>query len=104
MMTASGTIRHNLKTAVLARSSNNARAHRSRRSLATSMRMHATRLESPKGTLAFERSSNARKAVEMYFAHLKVQHGLERMHLRGLSGTPDLCRTSRHSRRRNRER
>ena len=42
MMAASGTTCHNLKTAVLARSSNDARAHRSRRSLATSMRMHAT--------------------------------------------------------------
>jgi transposase len=39
---ASGTTCHNLKTAVLARSSNDARAHRSRRSLATSVKMHAT--------------------------------------------------------------
>jgi hypothetical protein len=42
MIAASGTTCHNPKTAVLARSSNDARAHRSRRSLATSMRMHAT--------------------------------------------------------------
>ena len=42
-----------------------------------------------KGTLEFERSSNARKKVEMRFAHLKVQHGFERMRLRGLSGARD---------------
>jgi hypothetical protein len=35
-------------------------------------RNHARSL---KGTPAFERSSNARKKVEMRFAHLKVQHG-----------------------------
>ncbi|MGB6399745.1 MAG: transposase [Bradyrhizobium sp.] len=39
-----------------------------------------------KGTPAFERSSNARKKLEMRFAHLKVQHGFERMRLRGLTG------------------
>ncbi len=38
---------------------------------------------------AFERSSNARKKVEMRFAHLKVQHGFERMRLRGLTGARD---------------
>ena len=43
MIIVSGTTCHNLKTAVLARSSNDARAHRSRRSLATSMRMRASR-------------------------------------------------------------
>jgi len=42
MIIVSGTTCHNLKTAVLARSSNDARAHRSRRSRATSMKMHAT--------------------------------------------------------------
>jgi Transposase domain (DUF772)/Transposase DDE domain len=42
MMAAPGTTCHNLNSAVLARSSNDARAHRSRRSLATSMRMRAT--------------------------------------------------------------
>ena len=42
MIAASGTTCHNLKTAVPARSSNDAREHRSRRSLATSTRMHAT--------------------------------------------------------------
>ena len=42
MIAASGTTCHNLKSAALARSSNDARAHRSRRSLATSMKMHAT--------------------------------------------------------------
>jgi len=36
-----------------------------------------------------ERSSNARKKVEMRFAHLKVQHGFERMRLRGLTGARD---------------
>src|SRR3984893_15117412 len=43
MIAASGTTCHNLKIAALARSSNDARAHRSRRSLATSMRMRASR-------------------------------------------------------------
>jgi hypothetical protein len=38
-------------------------------------RNHARSL---KGTPEFERSSNARKKVEMRFAHLKVQHGFER--------------------------
>jgi len=41
MMAASGTTCHNLKTAVPAHSSNDARAHRSRRSRAISTRMHA---------------------------------------------------------------
>jgi hypothetical protein len=49
-------------------------------------RNHARSL---KGTPEFERSSNARKKVEMRFAHLKVQHGFERMRLRGLSGARD---------------
>ena len=49
-------------------------------------RNHARSL---KGTPAFERSSNARKKVEMRFAHLKVQHGFERMRLRGLTGARD---------------
>ena len=44
---------------------------------------------SPKGTPEFERPSNARKKVEMRFAHLKVQHGFERMRLRGLTGARD---------------
>ena len=38
-------------------------------------RNHARSL---KGKPEFERSSNARKKVEMRFAHLKVQHGFER--------------------------
>ena len=42
-----------------------------------------------KGTPEFERSSNARKKVEMRFAHLKVQHGFERLRLRGLTGARD---------------
>jgi transposase len=42
MIAASGTTCHNLKSAALARSSNDVRAHRSRRSRATSMKMHAT--------------------------------------------------------------
>src|ERR1700751_4340277 len=42
-----------------------------------------------KGTPEFERSSNARKKVEMRFAHLKFQHGFERMRLRGLTGARD---------------
>ena len=41
MIVASGTTCLNLKSVALARSSNDARAHRSRRSLATSMRMRA---------------------------------------------------------------
>ena len=49
-------------------------------------RNHARSL---KGTPEFERSSNARKKVEMRFAHLKVQHGFERMRLRGLSSARD---------------
>jgi hypothetical protein len=49
-------------------------------------RNHARSL---KGTPEFERSSNARKKVEMRFAHLKVQHGSERMRLRGLTGARD---------------
>ena len=42
-----------------------------------------------KGTPEFERSSNARKKVEMRFAHLKLQHGFERMRPRGLTGARD---------------
>ena len=49
-------------------------------------RNHARSL---KGTPEFERSSNARKKVEMRFAHLKVQHGFERTRLRGLTGARD---------------
>ena len=49
-------------------------------------RNHARSL---KGTPEFERSSKARKKVEMRFAHLKVQHGFERMRLRGLSNARD---------------
>src|SRR6201993_628200 len=49
-------------------------------------RNHARSL---KGTPEFERSSNARKKVEMRFAHLKVQHGFERSRLRGLTGARD---------------
>src|ERR1700730_9850091 len=73
MMAASGTTCHNLKTAVPAHSSEDARNH----------------ARSLKGTPEFERSSNARKKVEMRFAHLKVQHGFERMRLRGLTGARD---------------
>ena len=71
MMAASGTTYHNLKTAALAHSSNNAPARRSRRSRATSMKMHATM---PGHSRARRSSSdqNARKKVEMRFAHLKV--------------------------------
>jgi hypothetical protein len=46
-------------------------------------------VRSLKGMPEFERSSNARKKVEMRFAHLKVQHGLERMRLRGLTVARD---------------
>src|ERR1700726_260249 len=49
-------------------------------------RNHARSL---KGTPEFDRSRNARKKVEMRFAHLKVQHGFERMRLRGLTGARD---------------
>jgi hypothetical protein len=49
-------------------------------------RNHARSL---KGTPEFEQSSNACKKVEMRFAHLKVQHGFERMRLRGLTGARD---------------
>jgi transposase len=41
------------------------------------------------GTKAFLRSRDERKRVEMRFAHLKIQHGFERMRLRGLSGARD---------------
>ena len=40
-------------------------------------------------TKAFLKSRDQRKRVEMRFAHLKVQHGFERMRLRGLSGARD---------------
>src|ERR1700742_2240976 len=46
-------------------------------------------VRSLKGTPEFQRSSNARKKVEMRFAHLKVQHGFEWMRLRGLSAARD---------------
>lgn len=41
------------------------------------------------GTPDFERSWDARKKVEMRFAHLKTHHRFERMRLRGLSGARD---------------
>ena len=41
------------------------------------------------GTKRFLRSRDERKRVEMRFAHLKTQHGFERMRLRGLSGARD---------------
>jgi transposase len=41
------------------------------------------------GTPEFAKSRNERKKVEMRFAHLKTQHGFERMRLRGLSGARD---------------
>jgi transposase len=41
------------------------------------------------GTPEFASSRNERKKVEMRFAHLKSQHGFERMRLRGLSGARD---------------
>jgi hypothetical protein len=56
-------------------------------------RNHARSL---KGTPEFERSSKARKKVEMRFAHLKVQHGFERMRLRGLTGAPRRVPPRRH--------
>ena len=40
-------------------------------------------------TKAFLKSRDQRKRVEMRFAHLKVQHGFERMRLRDLSGARD---------------
>jgi DDE family transposase len=40
-------------------------------------------------TKAFLKSRDERKRVEMRFAHLKIQHGFERMRLRGLSGARD---------------
>jgi len=40
-------------------------------------------------TKAFLKSRDQRKRVEMRFAHLKIQHGFERMRLRGLSGARD---------------
>ena len=52
-------------------------------------RARCNHARSLKGTPEFERSSNARKKVEMRFAHLKVQHGFERMRLRGLTGVRD---------------
>ncbi|WP_286829232.1 MULTISPECIES: IS1182 family transposase [Kordiimonas] len=41
------------------------------------------------GTIAFEQSSIERKKVEMLFAHLKRNMGLERLRLRGLTGARD---------------
>jgi transposase len=41
------------------------------------------------GTKGFLKSRDERKRVEMRFAHLKIQHGFERMRLRGLSGARD---------------
>jgi hypothetical protein len=41
------------------------------------------------GSKAFIKSRDERKRVEMRFAHLKIQHGFERMRLRGLSGSRD---------------
>ena len=41
------------------------------------------------GTPEFEKSRDARKKVEMRFAHLKVHHHFERMRLRGLTGARD---------------
>jgi hypothetical protein len=40
-------------------------------------------------TKAFLISRDQRKQVEMRFAHLKINHGFERMRLRGLSGARD---------------
>ena len=40
-------------------------------------------------TKAFLMSRDQRKRVEMRFAHLKIDHGFERMRLRGLSGARD---------------
>ena len=40
-------------------------------------------------TKAFIKSRDQRKRVEMRFAHLKTDHGFERMRLRGLSGARD---------------
>jgi transposase len=42
-----------------------------------------------KATPEFEQSSDARKKVEMRFAHLKIHHRFERMRLRGLTGARD---------------
>jgi transposase len=42
-----------------------------------------------KATPEFEQSCDARKKVEMRFAHLKVHHRFERMRLRGLTGARD---------------
>ena len=88
MIAASGTTCHNLKSAALARSSNDVRASFKKiaRDINEDARNHARSL---KGTPEFERSSNARKKVEMRFAHLKAQHGFERMRLRGLTGARD---------------
>ena len=41
------------------------------------------------GSKSFIKSRDERKRVEMRFAHLKIQHGFERMRLRGLSGARD---------------
>ena len=40
-------------------------------------------------TKAFIKSRDQRKRVEMRFAHLKTNHGFERMRLRGLSGAQE---------------
>ena len=84
----SGTTCHSLKTAAACTLKQRARApvRRSLRDINEDARNHARSL---KDTTEFEQSSNARKKVEMRFAHLKVQHGFERMRLRGLTGARD---------------
>jgi hypothetical protein len=72
MMAMSGTICYNLKTAVLAQLKQRctrAPFKKIARDINEDARNHARSL---KGSPEFERSSNARKKVEMRFAHLKV--------------------------------
>ena len=82
MMAASGITCHYLKTAVPAIKQRCTRAlfKKIAGDINEDARNHARSL---KGTPEFERSSNARKKVEMRFAHLKVQHGFECIRLHG---------------------
>ena len=89
MIGVSGITCHNRRTAGLAtlkQRCTRAPFKKIARDINEDARNHARSL---KGTPEFERSSDARKKVEMRFAHLKVQHGFERMRLRGLTGARD---------------
>jgi hypothetical protein len=88
MMAASGTTCHNqdCRACTIKQRCTRAPFKKIARDINEDARNHARSL---KGTPKFERWSNARKKVAIRFAHLKVQHGFERMRLRGLTGARD---------------